>query len=58
MNFIFSLVMAVVMGCVQVVFFIANIALAIVMGIVMTIVFIPVLLFNLWNDSRDDDAKF
>jgi hypothetical protein len=58
MSFIFNLVLAVIIWCVQVVLFIVKLVITIVMSIGFAIVFIPVLLFNLWNDSRDDDAKF
>ena len=58
MSFIFYLLMTAIMGCLQVVLFIVKLVVTIVMSIGFAIVYIPVLLFSLWNDSRDDDAKF
>ena len=59
MSFIFNLVLAVIIWCVQAVLVIAKLVVAIVMGIGIAIVFIPVLLFNLWVDRKaDGDNNF
>ena len=59
MSFLFNLVLALIIWCVQAVLVVARLVVAIVMGIGMAIIFIPVLLFNLWVDRKaDDDNNF